>query len=827
MSYVFSTKISLKLFIYCRTKLRLNLKLTSFFLFVLLPILSNGQEYSISGKVIDLQKEPISFVNVLVLTQIDSTIVAGSSTDDFGVYKFNALEKGDYLVQFSFVGYKTAFKQISLESNLIVEDIILEEDIETLGEISIIAKRPTVRKEADRLVFDIQNTALVEGNMLQVLRSTPGVLVLDSGIEVAGSTPAIYINNRKVQLSADELIQLLESSSANSIKSIEVIKNPSAKYDADSGKVINIVMTKNLITGYRGTLFSNYTQGVFPRYNIGTSHFFKNQDISFNLNYNYTKSKINRDNDDVVNYLDSNNNVDEIWKSSINRNTKSETHNLNLNFDYFINDNNTLSLSSTAIYLPYFKYRINNNTLITDESLNFQSRFNANNLSRDDKHNIGIDFDFVHLFNNKGRLSLNSHYTSYDYHRDQEVISNYFGLSNMFDFATAFNTRANQETKIFTSKVDLETPLNEASKFEAGLKLSNIKTESDITQFDVDVNTGSEQINDQNSDVFNYDENVFSAYANFSLDTDKWSLNSGLRAEQTSIEGVSISTNQINTQDYLEWFPNASIQYNVSDNFNLYINYKRSIARPSYTDLNPFRFFLNDNYIVTGNPNLAPAILDHYVIGITFMEVFTVEAYYQNYDGKISELPRQNNDSNIIEYVPVNLDKTVEFGFDFSAFFDVVDNWFLYFATSFYNIKEEADFGQGFVKLDQWSNYSVLSNDFSFLKDKSLSANLTLTWIGKNIQGLSTVKNRLDSNLSISKTILKKKGVLSLAVSDIFNLQDYDLATKYENQNSTSHWDLDNRYIKLGLSYKFGNTKLESNARTSEIEERDRLKDLN
>ena len=114
-------------------------------------------------------------------------------------------------------------------------------------------------------------------------------------------------------------------------------------------------MSKNLITGYSGSVFSNYTQGVFPRYNVGTSHFFKNSKISFNLNYSFTKSKINRSGNEGINFLDSNNSVDEIWKSDINRISRAETHNLNLNFDYFIDDNNTLRVSSSILYLPFFK----------------------------------------------------------------------------------------------------------------------------------------------------------------------------------------------------------------------------------------------------------------------------------------------------------------------------------------------------------------------------------------------------------------------------------------------------------------------------------------
>src|SRR5690606_16931493 len=239
--------------------------------------------------------------------------------------------------------------------------LVLEEASEMLNEINIIAKRPTVTKAADRLIFNVENTALIEGNMFQVLKSTPGILVLDNSIQVKNTTPTVYINDKKVHLSSDELIQLLEGSSASAIKSVEVITNPSAKYDAESGAVINIVMSENLISGYRGNVFANYTQGVFPRYQAGMGHFFKSEKIDFFANYTYSDSKINREDARTINFLENTNqSVNEIWKSNDYRNTWTKTHNLNFNFDYDIDNKNTLSLSSTMLVLPYFEYNILN-----------------------------------------------------------------------------------------------------------------------------------------------------------------------------------------------------------------------------------------------------------------------------------------------------------------------------------------------------------------------------------------------------------------------------------------------------------------------------------
>ena len=243
----------------------------------------------------DAENSPISFANVILMKSKDSTVVAGTSTDDDGIFKLNVNQKGYYNFKVSFIGYKEFTKVLQLDGNIDLGNVTLAEETQNLDEISIVYKKPTIKKEADRLIFNIENSALTEGNMLQVLKSTPGILVINNDIKVKNSTPTVYINDRKVNLSSSELTQLLESSSANAIKSVEVITNPSAKYDASSGVVVNIVMSRNLVTGYSGNIFTNYTQGTFPNYNVGTSHFFKSEKINFYANYNYTDSKVKRD----------------------------------------------------------------------------------------------------------------------------------------------------------------------------------------------------------------------------------------------------------------------------------------------------------------------------------------------------------------------------------------------------------------------------------------------------------------------------------------------------------------------------------------------------
>lgn len=803
-----------------------NLKRPTQILLIFCALLSMsysfGQELSISGFVDDQQGVPINYANVLLMKVQDSSIVKGVSTDERGFFLFDKLSQDTYIINVSFIGFTEFYKKVELRESIDLGTIVVEESSEMLDEINIVAKKPTLTKEPDRLVFNIENTALIEGNMFQVIKSTPGILVLDGAILVKNSTPTVFINDKKVHLSNEELVQLLEGSSANNIKSIEVITNPSAKYDASSGAVINIVMSKNLISGYRGNVLVNYTQGVFPRYQAGTSHFFKSEKINFFANYTYSDSKINRDDDKTVNFLDANQNVDQIFRSSVNRTNWSKTHSFNFNLDYSFDDKNTLSLSSTMLLVPYYKYDIVNKTNVLDTSQTLDYYFNTSNFSNDDKYNIGFDLDYVHAFKRAGeKLAINAHFTSYDYARNQNVLSNYFDSDDTFLQTTAYRTDNNQDTKIYTAQVDYTLPTSDASNLEIGAKTSNIQNMSDIMQFTIA--NGEEVLDVNNTDAFEYDETVFAAYANFSNDWEKFSLVAGLRGEQTRANGNSIFDEITNKQDYLEVFPSLSISYVLSNNFTLYGNYKRSIQRPDYQSLNPFQFFLNDVTIVTGNPNLQPVIVDHSVLGVSFYQYFTVEAYYKIYDNNIFELPRQNNTNNTVVFTPLNINKTTEYGFDLLVNYSMTKRWSVYFATSFYNTKDESEFDGVEISQNQWANFTNLNNDFTFLKDNSLTANFNLIYSSKNLQGFTESKAILLSELSLSKSIWNKNGFLSLTVSDLFDTQDYRSSIKYLNQNSVSIRDLDTRYVGLGFRYKFGNTNLETNQRTTEKQEIDRL----
>jgi outer membrane receptor protein involved in Fe transport len=774
----------------------------------------------VSGSIKDEANNPIAYANILLLKAQDSTIVSGTTSNEEGQYSFNKVTANTYIIKASFISYEDNYSNITVRGDLQTPLIVLKESVETLSEIQITYKKPTLKLEVDRLVFNVEKTALSEGNMLEALRSTPSVLVLNNKITVKGLLPTIYINDRKVHLSSSEVMELLEGTSASSIKAIEVITNPPARYDAESGVVLSIIMAKNLVLGYNGSVYSNYTQGVFPKTNQGITNYFKGEKISVYADYSYNNRKIDRVEKQTINY------PDQQWVSDIDRNTWTETHNFRLNFDWDFNDNNALNLSANTLFLPYSKGRTNNNTQINPIINNDIANFNSINNTRDRKNNLGFDLGYVHSFNkDNAKLSLNSHYTNYDYNSKQDVETDYFLGDNSFFFKNAFNTKSTQDTKIITSQLDYSTTIDETSSFESGIKFSNIKSTSDYMQNDIIGNT--EVLNTNNTDAFNYDETVYAAYLSYDKKWKKWSLISGLRVEQTTIKALSVSTNENNNQYYLEWFPTINLSFQATEKINIYTNYKRSITRPDYTDLNPFKYFLNDNTVVTGNPSLQPIYTSKIKLGISINNIFVIDAYYRKYKNNIFQTPLQDNTTNILSFTSLNINYTEEIGLDFEAYFNIVDNWAVYIGTSFYNYNDNTTVFNNTISQDRWANYTNFTNNFSFLKDNSLTANFTLVYIGKTIQGFQVADSRLATDVSVRKTILKGKGSLSLIISDLFNKQDFFVTTKFLNQNNTVYDNFDTRYIKLGFRYKFGNTKLSTKNHSSSVEEVERLGNKN
>src|SRR5690606_18193823 len=277
-------------------------------------------------------------------------------TDENGSFTFENIVSNQYILSVSFIGYEDLQRKITINKDSTIEQVVLVEEESGLDEITIQARKPKITRSVDRIVFDVENSILSSGSSWDILRKTPGVVVAGGQLMVRNGVVAIYINDRKVQLTAEELRELLESYSAANIKSVEVITNPPARYEAEGGAILNIVTSTNLTPGYKGSVHGNYTQAIYPKFQIGTNHYFKTEKLNLFASYTISPRKEFKRDESYYNFFDQDNRVYSRWETDFERTTRSQAHNASLLLDYNIDERNILSFSSNAMISPNLQY---------------------------------------------------------------------------------------------------------------------------------------------------------------------------------------------------------------------------------------------------------------------------------------------------------------------------------------------------------------------------------------------------------------------------------------------------------------------------------------
>ncbi|WP_248722970.1 outer membrane beta-barrel protein [Seonamhaeicola sp. ML3] len=794
--------------------------------FVLFCLNIFSQDFVLQGIVQDEQNNAVAFSNVALLKE--NTIISGTTSLEDGKFKIENLKAATYTIKISFLGYKTHEQQIDLNSDLDLKTIVLKENLQSLEGVTIVAKRPTVKRMVDRLVFTVENSTLSNDNTLELLSHTPGVLVYDNKITIKNTPPTIYINDRRVHLSAEEVVQLLESTPANNIKSVEVITNPPAKYDAEGGAVLNIITSKNIISGYSGSIFANYKQGSqFPKFALGTSHFFKAKKLNTYLNYSISPRKDFIHNTESINFINSSGNIFSSWETSFKRTQETSNQNISTTITYDFDEDNSLKLSSIVLIAPRKVTRktSNSSTEIFNTNGVLDSIFNTFNPRVDETYNIAINLDYVHKFKKPGEeLTFNIHHTNYDTSNFQNVDTDYLFPDNSLIRTNKFQTFSSQVIKLNTSQVDYSLPLPNSASLETGVKFANIDSDNIIDQFLFKDDEREEDL--ENSDIFSYDETSFAGYISLSKDWESWSIKAGIRGEYTDTEGFSRANNEASINNYFNLFPSLYIVNRIGDNNEIYFNYNRRIYRPRYSQLNPFRYFLNDNTYTLGDPNLLPQIDDIITLGYTFNRDYTFELYYRYEKNPAIQFILQDNINNALIYKYTNTDVSYSFGLDFTTYTQIAKDWSLYVLSSvyYYNNRFFApDDDTVSLSAEQWTVYAEVVNYFNLLKDKSLTANISYILLSPTNDGPTDTSEMHGLNINLRKALWNNKASLSIGVQDVFNTQNFTARARYLNQDSFLRSRLENRLFTVGFNYKFGNRKLKNNKAQLELEERDRL----
>ncbi|WP_291867223.1 TonB-dependent receptor [Maribacter sp.] len=793
----------------------------TFFLFFSFLKISFAQDYSLSGIVLDSNKNPISYATV-VIKSLDSVLLRGTSTEEDGSYKLNKLAKGSYYVEASYIGNTSKSISVEINGDITISSILINLSEQNLDEVVVTLQKPRLERKADRLVFNIANTALADSDIWDVLKRTPSVLISGDKLQIKGQDNiGVMINNKKVNLPTEDLYNLLSGTSASNVESIEVITNPPLKYSAEGGMLINIVMRKNLASGYNGSLYNTYKQGVFAKHTLGTDHYFKGKKTDFSVNYSFSRNKNITRFTDKTNYIGS---PSSDWTANQNSTTKQNKHNLSLFFDYYINKKNTISLSSLNALTPKYSNLKDTYTDVnyTDDALD--SSFKSLIFSDRDYFNTAYYVDWVRKLNKKGaEISFGSHYTFYDAKIGQDLNTTFFNDLGESTGTNNFTTDSNQKINLYNAQLDYITPFGKASRFEAGVRFAGIYSKSTIKQEGFDRNQPG--INPTEAGVFLYDEDIYAGYTSFNSSWENFKLNTGLRLEYTETLG-DLDTNPSKTKrSYLELFPSFSLNYVPSKDHNLRFYYFRRIKRPRYNKINPFQYFESNNSVIEGNPNLLPTTRNYIALEYTLKKAYNVEVFYMVEKNYFSEQVFQDNTSNLLRYVSYNIDRNTFYGVDFSFNKKVTNYWDNYILLSISNKEHEfVDFSSGdLLTRDIWSWLFRTRNSFALLDNKSLMVDVNYVYYAPTIYGNASSEAYSNLSIAIRKTLWNKKASISLGMSDVFRDNARFASRVYGDQNNSTYTRRETRLFSLGFRYKFGNSKIKNNKKSKHNAERRRI----
>ncbi len=787
-----------------------------------------GQTFTISGKVVDEQNQVIPYANILLLQATDSTFVQGTSADEKGFFVLSEVEPDLYLLQASYVGRGSEPRPLDIAKDVSLGALIIPLENNELDEVVVSAQRPKLERLPDRLVFSVENTVVSQGTSWDILKSTPGVIVNQDNLLIRGQNATVYLNDRKVQLSGQEVQDLLQGLSGTNIKAVEVIANPPASYDAEGGPILNIVTSKNIVPGYKGSINGTFTQAVFPKFSMGTSHYYKTDKLNLFANYTINPKKDVNKTKKGINFMDDTNDVFSVWDTDYNQTDRSQSQNASFILDYDFDDKNSLNVTSNLL----FNLDQEQQTLLSNEMRNAQaqldSTFTTQNNANMDNTNLAFDLTYVHKLKKEGaQIRANGHYTYFNGETFQRLASDYFDAGGAFLRDFGFDSDTDQEIRIFTGQLDYSTPIGNAS-FETGAKISSITSENKVNFFNF--NGSSNTVDSSLSDLYTYDENVYAAYMSFVKNWEKWSMKLGVRGELTEAEGRSLTLNETNTQDFFEPFPSFYLLYSPSGKHSFSFDYGRNVNRPKYNDLNPFRFFYNENDYEEGNPGLRPSFSNNFNLNYTHNSEYFFDIYYRDNGSNISYLVFQDNDNQTLVELKQNVLESKSYGLDFTLSKSILPPWYMYAYTSVFH-EEETFLAEesGNVPFTNEVNgvYAYVGNYLTLSSDGTFTGEVAATYISQFLFGSYVSDEQFNLTIGLRKTLFDNKITLSLAAEDILEQYVPTYRSQYLNQDNFYRRRPETQFIRFGFTYNFGNFRLEDNQRGIDKNERDRLESQN
>lgn len=804
----------------------LSLKKITLLFYLLFISTLFGQDFTISGKIIDEQKESIEGTEIILLKE--GKIVNSTISNQEGIFNLKT-KSGIYVLRFYYVGSVIYQTDLEVTKDINLGTLESFDNSNMLREVEVTSKKKIIETQVDRTVFNVENSIRAAGSDgFELLKATPGVYVSGNLIGIVGKTTAsVMVNDRIINLSGSELVNYLRGISSDNIKSIEVITTPPAKYDAQGNSgLINIRLKKAVQDAWAVNVRNRYMQNSYPSYLGG-------------IGFTYNKNKLSLFTDVIKQvgndkYWETLKNKfeTESWEGNTKQKDKRDVNRLALSLDYKISEMAQMGVNYIGlIYHPDAKS--NNITTITDNVTgDIIATFFTNGYNKTTTTNHSLNSYYVQKIDTLGKqVSIDIDYLKYidDLDRNfstRSVDANNNPNGNPF---IANNTSLQDITNI-SGKLDIELPSKWAN-YSFGGKLSFVDTNTDIAFFDRSSGVPIVDINQTND--FTYKENTQAIYLNFNKKlTDKWQTQIGFRYENTILETKTISLNTSQNQEnyitYNQLFPSFYLSYAANDNHNFSVNYSKRIGRPDFWHLNPFKIYLNSFTIAEGNPFLLPSFTDNYEINYNFKEKLSFKVYYSNTtNGNNMQFLSIETDSDqtILRYVRDNYFDNYSLGGTITYLFDKFNWWESSLTFNGYNNVTTFIIDVPTEARNGFRYHFYANNSFIFNKSKSFrgEVNYELNSARNEYYYSGTQYNKLDLGL---RYVIAEKGLtFVLNASDVFRSFRADFTSVVNNVEQFSNRYYDERKIIVGVLYKFGNRKLSASQRESGNQEiKDRLK---
>ncbi|WP_353099869.1 outer membrane beta-barrel family protein [Myroides odoratus] len=670
-----------------------------------------------------------------------------------------------------------------------------------LGEVFIRVNKPVFQQKADKMVFNVENSTLSEGStILEVLGRAPGVVVSQEGeLSLRGKKGvSVMINGKLSSLSSKELANLLRSTNSSAVKNIEIIANPSAKYDATGNAgIINIVLKKSVLEGLNGSVYTSVGRGRKNRMNTGMNINYNHKGWSVFADYSYTfrgeeeRKTFEQDFFDASSLL---------TRQTVQHYKTSEpltSNNFKWGTDYQFNAKTSIGILFDAKIGRYENKSKGISDVYAPVSTLYSS-IATDNYNDEHWYDYTYSVHGTHQFAEEGtRLDFDIEYEQSKFRSLQTQLQ-----ETLVATADAYPNRRGKipsTLRVFNGKLDFTIPLWDNHTLETGWK-STVKTNDNPSVYEIEENNHW-AIDPITTNHYDYKEQIHALYANYKATWDHWQIQVGLRNEYTDRTINQKTTAEHHQMDYNKLFPSASIKYETDQAHSYYASYSKRINRPSHFDLNPFRFYNDPFNYWQGNVNVRPEITHATEVGYSWSKYLIASIYFSQTNDVMTQVYSYEQNQTIMVKTLENLSKSYHYGATLTATANPTDFWTLSSMFNLFNNQYKGTYQETTIDSKQVAFTLNAQNSFTF--SKGIKAEINAQYFSKSNIGLYKRDAYFDLTIGASKSVFKDRGSIKLALTDVLKTNNFTIIGDNFDSKVKQKYDLDSRIATLSFNYKF------------------------